>query len=82
MLKTGFELTIPGNERPQTHALDRADKTELFGEKPIKVPIFPPQFPTWTCLVLNTGRRIHTPPTDRRSHGGSFFMVEQNGRVS
>jgi hypothetical protein len=52
-------------------------KNELLTEKYTKVPIFPPQFTTWTCLGLNTGLRFHTPKTDRLSHENSFKTVNK-----
>jgi len=73
--RAGFEPPIPPSERPQTHALDGAGKTELLNEKSIKVLIFPPQFLTWTCLELNTGLRVYMPLADRLSHGKSFKTV-------
>jgi hypothetical protein len=75
MLRVGFEPPIPASERPQTHALDRAGKTELLSDKSINVPILLPQLPTWVCLGLNTGLRVHTPSTDPLSHGKSFKTV-------
>jgi len=77
ILWTGFEPPIPKSERSQTHALDRAGKTELLSENTINVSIFPPQFPTWTCLGLNRGLRAHTPPTDLLSHGKFFTRWTQ-----
>jgi hypothetical protein len=42
---------------------------KLTGEKPVPVPLCPPQNPTWTDPGSNPGLRGETQATNRLSHG-------------
>jgi hypothetical protein len=51
MFPVGFELAIPGSERPQTHALDRAATN--IGSEPITVMKIPmKKFKTYFQFIL------------------------------
>jgi hypothetical protein len=44
-------------------------ETRQLGEKPVPVPLCPPQTPTWTDPRSNPGFRSERPATNRLSHG-------------
>jgi hypothetical protein len=56
-------------------------KPEVLEEKPIIVPLCPPQIPTWTDLGSNAGLRGGRPATNRLSHGTAFLDIQSVGDI-
>jgi hypothetical protein len=48
-------------------------KTEVLGEKPVPVPLCPPQIPHGLTPGSNPGLRGERPVTNRPSHGTAIF---------
>jgi len=50
-------------------------KTEELGEKPVPVPLWPPQIPHGMTLGANPGLRCERPATNRLSYGIAWLFV-------
>jgi hypothetical protein len=64
---------FPGNGAPVE--LNWQGKTEVLGEKPVPVPLCPPQIPHGLTPGSNPGLRGGRPAANRLSHGTAFPPV-------